>query len=217
MSFATTPLRSFLMLVALLASALQSYPQGTIQWTVNFDGWPPIEPWMSVNMTYYGEDYMSFAPIDPNGTFGRSGGAEALEGFPRNGSPYLYASFGESLAVTSGRGPFGLVSVDLAEYSALYPTPLNVPFIGYRADGSTVSTEFVTDGIIDGAGPLADFQTFYFDSQFVNLVRVEVPTYGWSLDNMVFSDAGPEPSTYALQLAGGALVWTLRRRRCGPK
>jgi hypothetical protein len=123
------------------------------------------------------------------------------------------AGLGYSLAVTSERGPFGLVSVDLAEFSTLYPTPLTVPFIGYRADGSMVSTEFVTDGIIDGAGPLADFQTFYFDSQFVNLVRVEVPTYGWSLDNMVFSDAVPEPSACALLLTGGVMVYALRRRR----
>jgi len=124
------------------------------------------------------------------------------------------AGLGDSLAITSSeREPFGLVSVDLAEFSDLYQTPLTVPFIGYRADGSTVSTEFVTDGIIDGAGPLADFQTFYFDSQFVNLVRVEVPTYGWSLDNMVFSDAVPEPSSFTLLLAGGAMLWTLRWRR----
>jgi hypothetical protein len=30
-------------------------------------------------------------------------------------------------------------------------------------------------------------QTFYFDSRFADLVRVEIPTYGWSLDDMVFS------------------------------
>jgi hypothetical protein len=50
-----------------------------------------------------------------------------------------------------------------------------------------VRTKFITEGIIDGTGPLADFQTFCFDSRFADLVRVEIPTYGWSLDDMVFS------------------------------
>jgi hypothetical protein len=217
MKLATTPLRSFLMLVALLASASQSHAQGTLQWTVTFDGGPYLLPSNEVAINYYSEQGMVFTPVG-TGQFGRSGGAPVNTAFPRNGTAYLFGSFTYSLAGSSLDGaPFALVSVDLAEFSTLYQTPLTVQFIGYRADGSTVATEFVTDGIIDGAGPLADFQTFYFDSQFVNLARVEVPTYGWSLDNMVFSDAVPEPSSFALLLVSGALVCTLRRRRCGPK
>jgi hypothetical protein len=75
-----------------------------------------------------------------------------------------------------------------------------------------VTTEFVTDGIIDGAGPLADFQTFYFDSQFVNLARVEIPTDTWSLDNMVFSYEIPETSSFTLLLAGGVTFFAPCRR-----
>jgi len=120
------------------------------------------------------------------------------------------APLGASLAVSAWSGQrFGLVSVDLAEFSLLYQSPLTVPFVGFRPDGSTVTMEFVTDGVIDGSGPLADFQTFYFDSRFADLVRVEVPTYGWSLDNMVFSQV-PEPATGALLFVGGLLLWALR-------
>jgi hypothetical protein len=162
-------------------------------------------------INYYAEQGMEFRPIG-NGQFGRSGGG-AADFFPRNGSAYLFGSFTDSLAATYVGGQrFGVVSVDLAEFSTLYQRPLTVQFVGYRPDGSTVSTAFVTDGVIDGAGPLADFQTFYFDSRFADVVRVEVPTFGWSLDNMVLSQI-PEPATSALLFVGALLLWALRFRR----
>jgi hypothetical protein len=40
------------------------------------------------------------------------------------------------------------------------------------------------DGVIDGTGPLADFQTFTFDAQFSGLSRVEVTPDLYSLDNL---------------------------------
>jgi len=105
---------------------------------------------------------------------------------------------------------FNLVSVDLAEYSTVVPDARTVPFVGYREDGSSVAAFFTTDGIIDGTGPLEDFQTFYFGPEFSNLTRVEVPTYGWSMDNLVI--AIPEPSTGLLAVAGGLIMYFLRRR-----
>ena len=98
---------------------------------------------------------------------------------------------------------FDLVSVDLAEYSTVVPAAVTVPFIGYRPDGNTVVGSFTTDGIMDGNGPLADFQTFYFDSRFRGLTRVEIPAYGWSLDNLFVSV--PEPSAGGLLFLGAAL------------
>lgn len=196
---------------SLLFTLLRSEAQGTLQWNVTFDGSPPIAGSSEVAISYYSEQGMEFRPIG-NGQFGRSGGA-ASDFFPRNGSAYLVAAFGYSLAATSLDGQrFGVVSVDLAEFSTLYQTPLTVEFVGYRPDGSTVSTAFVTDGVIDGAGPLADFQTFYFDSQFADVVRVELPTFGWSLDNMVFSQI-PEPALSALLIVGALLFWVPRFRR----
>ena len=104
---------------------------------------------------------------------------------------------------------FNLLSVDLAEYSTVFSgVPQTVQFIGYRLDGSIVTTDFTTDGIIDGIGPLDDFQTFTFGAEFTGLTRVEVPGYGWSLDNLVVSV--PEPGTVELGLLGSAL-FTLRR------
>ena len=188
----------------LLLSFCQSHAQGTFQWTVSFDGAPILQPTDSPAITNYYEEGMTFRPIGQNDRLGRSGGGE--QGFAYNGSAYIYAAFGDSLAVSSLSGaPFGLVSVDLAEFSILYQSPLTVQFVGYRPDGSIATTEFVTDGIIDSTGPLADFQTFYFDSRFADLVRVEVPTYRWSLDNMVFSTI-PEPSTFVLMIFGATLA-----------
>ncbi|MCO5053951.1 MAG: hypothetical protein M9920_16865 [Verrucomicrobiae bacterium] len=109
---------------------------------------------------------------------------------------------------------FNLVAVDLAEYSTVVPDAVTVPFYGYRADGSVVFTSFTTDGIIDGTGPLADFQTFYFGAEFSNLLRVEIPTQNWTLDNLVISI--PEPSSLALVLCAGALWLAARGIRPKP-
>ena len=108
---------------------------------------------------------------------------------------------------------FNLVSVDLAEYSTVVPDAVTVHFVGYRHDGSIVTTDFMTDGVIDGTGPLADFETFYFDKEWTDLTRVEIPTFGWSLDNLVVSV--PEPTSAVLLLAGALLLW--RRSRPTPK
>lgn len=101
---------------------------------------------------------------------------------------------------------FDLVTVDLAEYSTGFPTPFTLLLVGYRVDGSTVNGSFTTDGIIDGTGPLADFQTFTFGPEFSNLLRVEIPTYGWSLDNLHLNRQIPEPNAAALVLFGASLV-----------
>ena len=101
--------------------------------------------------------------------------------------------------------------MDLAEYSTVVPDAVTVQFIGYRVDGSTVTANLTTDGIIDGTGPIADFQTFNFGPEFSNLTRVEIPTDGWSLDNLVVSI--PEPGTWALLVAGGLLFGALKFRK----
>ncbi|HPY30024.1 MAG TPA: PEP-CTERM sorting domain-containing protein [Verrucomicrobiota bacterium] len=99
-------------------------------------------------------------------------------------------------------GLFGLYSVDLAGYSGIL-LDFTVHFIGYRPDGSTVSALFSGSGL--------NFQTFYFGPEFSGLARGEIPTIGWSLDNLVV--AVPEPGAWALLSVGGLLLWTLRRHR----
>ncbi len=149
--------------------------------------------------------------IGPGNGFVRRGSSPSVE-WPDNGTTYIQASGGDSLTFSFlEEFVFDLLSVDLAEYSTVVPDAVTVQFVGYRWDGGTVSTSFTTDGIIDGTGPLADFETFQFGSEWSGLTRVEIPTFGWSLDNLVV--AVPEPSAGALLLAGGVWFWTLRRHR----
>jgi len=155
---------------------------------------------------------MSFTPIDPDAPFsgfGRVGSGNPLR--PDNGSAYLRAALGKTLKFGFVDGSlFDLVSVDLAEYSTVVPNAVTVRFVGYRSDGSTVIRNLTTDGIMDGTGPLADFETFNFGPEFSGLNRVEIPTFGWSLDNLVVYV--PEPGSVTLLLAGGLLIGALKLR-----
>ena len=54
-----------------------------------------------------------------------------------------------------------------------------------------------------------DFETFHFGPEFSNLTRVEIPTFGWSLDNLVVV---PEPETWGLILLGAFVATILSRR-----
>jgi hypothetical protein len=154
---------------------------------------------------------MSFTPIDPNAPwagFARNGGG--IDFYPENGTAYLQADIASTLKFSFINGDvFNLESVDLAEYSTVVPDAVTVHFVGYRHDGTIVTTDLTTDGIIDGTGPLADFQTFTFDSRFTGLDRVEIPTFGWSLDNLFVSV--PEPSAFGLFALGALFLgWRLR-------
>jgi hypothetical protein len=184
--------------------------QGTLQ--ITFDGPPVQPPGTAYTVTNYYESGMSFRPLAGSYGFGRVG-ASPVSFQPDNGSAYLQATLApaETLRFSfTNNSVFNLNSVDLAEYSTVVPNAVTVHFVGYRHDGSIVTTDFTTDGIIDGTGPLADFQTFYFGKQFTDLDRVEIPTYGWSLDNLVVSI--PEPATGALLLVGGLVFGALKSR-----
>jgi hypothetical protein len=181
--------------------------QGTLQ--ITFDGPPVIAPGTAVELTSYSESGMSFSPLSGSSGFSRWGAASDPRD-PDNGTAFLRAALGESIMFSMANGSvFGLSSVDLAEYSTVLPSAVTVQFIGYHADGSTVASSFATDGVIDGTGPLADFQTFLFDSKdWSGLTRVEIPSSLWSLDNLVV--AVPEPSMGALLLV--ALTLTALKR-----
>jgi hypothetical protein len=202
-------------LLFLASMATSALGQGTLTW-ITFDGPPPQPLGTAIVLQQYFEAGMSFTPIDPNAPW--SGfvrrGVPTNPGWPDNGTTYLQADLTSTLKFSFSDGSFfNLVSVDLAEYSTLFQSPLTVHFVGYRHDGSIVTTDFTTDGIIDGTGPLADFQTFTFDSRFTGLDRVEIPIFGWSLDNLYV--VVPEPSCLALFGLGGLffVVHLLRRRR----
>jgi hypothetical protein len=203
-----------LIILSVCCLAAHSMAQGTFEpILITFEG-PPVQPpgTGKIVQVYY-ESGMSFTPIDPNAAwpgFGRIGSSPAMP-LPDNGTAYVQADLTATLKFSFTNGwLYSLLGVDLAEYSTVVPNAATVHFVGYRFDGSILSTDLTTDGIIDGTGPLPDFQTFNFDSRFADLVRVEVPRYGWSLDNLVFRNV-PEPSAGALLLAGGLFLWAFRR------
>ena len=143
----------------------QCFGQGIV--VVTFEGPPVIPPSSGASVTNYYESGVLFSPLPGSHGFGRlnidSGSAYPGSLFPCDGSAYLDTLLGDSLAFSfTNSSLFGLVSVDLAEYSTVFSNePVTIPFIGYHPDGSTIITNFTTDGIIDGTGPLTDFQTFY--------------------------------------------------------
>jgi len=94
--------------------------------------------------------------------------------------------------------------VDLAEYSDIVPDPVTVHFVGYRPDGTVLTDDITTAGIFNGIAPV--FTNFSFDPAFSGLVRVEIPTIAWSLDNLTLRRSVPEPGTGALLLVGAVLV-----------
>jgi hypothetical protein len=184
----------------------QCLGQGTVH--ITFDGYPFQPPSTGAFVQQYFESGMWFRPlgiVGPGNGFIRNGGGRVNS--PENGTAYLQGSLGDSLVFSFlDDSVFNLVSVDLAEYSTVVPDAVTVPFVGYRHDGSMVITSFTTDGIIDGTGPLADFQTFHLGPEFTGLTRVEIPTYGWSLDNLYVSITIPEPGAGGLLLLGAALA-----------
>lgn len=187
----------------LFCSTIQCQSQGTIETRIAFDS-PPLAPGTSVFIQQYFESDMWFRPlgvVEPGNGFGRHGGAVATS--PENGTTYLKAALGDSLMFSfTSTMTFDLVSVDLAEYSTIAPFANVVRVVGYRHDGTVVFRDIALDGVIDGTGPLEDFETVTFDKNFSDLDRVEIPTYGWSLDNLVVFV--PEPGVFPL-LALGAL------------
>ena len=147
----------------------------------------------------------------PNGFGHCDSGSETR---PENGTAYLDFAIGppQTLMIQSiDSTPFQLLSIDLAEYSILFDRPKDITFIGHKSDGATVTQDFTLDGIIDGTGLLADFETFTFGNEFKDLSYVEVPTLAYSLDN-VFLSPIPEPCTLLL-LSIGTIAVRIRHHR----
>lgn len=104
--------------------------------------------------------------------------------------------------------PFSLGSIDLSEYSTLFANqPASVSFTGYLFGGGTVSTTFITDGVIDSIGGVDDFETFRFGTEFSNLLYLETNSFGYALDNLELNVVSLPSSLSLLALCVGALVW----------
>lgn len=198
---------------ALLATSFFSYQclgQGSLQ-TLHITFEEPPLPLTTVLVQEYVEAGIVFSPVGVVGFRRIGNGTNSRR--PANGTAYVQADLESALMLRAIDGrAFNLLSLDLAEYSVTDRFPGSIHLMGYRLDGSIVTADLNTDGIIDGAGPLADFQTFYLDSQFSDLIRVEIPTASWTLDNVVV--AIPEPRIDSVLALSGVLfcAQSLRNR-----
>ena len=203
----------FTAIVVTFAAYCNVQAQGTLT-RITFDGPPAFLS--GENVRQYQESGVLLTAMTNQS--GYSGFSRVLSGAwphqPYNGTAYIQSWPFGPIIVTLGDGLlFGLFSVDLAERDRITPNSLTVEFIGYLADGSTVTTSFATDGII-GVPGTPDFQTFYFGPEFHSgLTRVAIPPTGASLDNLfVFV---PEPGTWALLLLAGGIAGLRLLRRKG--
>ena len=184
---------------------------------VTFDAAPTAyPPGGSACIQEYEEAGVSFRPMLSSGRFVRVWPTFSLSSDPFDGTVFVRTGReDESLSFGFSDGSaFSLESVDLAEYRMRFG-PATVSFVGYRRDGTTVSTTFTTDGIATGA--MGDFETFHFDPRFSDLVQVDVPGRYWSLDNVVLATAVPEPTSRTLLMGGGFALWFLVRTRRGKR
>lgn len=133
---------------------------------------------------------------EQNMVIGSSGGVSIQgaynTGYPNNGTLYVRTLAADFTVRHREALPFTILALDLSEYSTVYAYPQTVVFTGHKVDGSTVTQSFRTDGIIDGTGPLDDFQTFTFNSSFINLTKVVANTSLFMADNLAVIVEGQE-------------------------
>jgi hypothetical protein len=143
------------------------------------------------------------------------------DAFASNGTQFMgIDAFGGPTTTISpvGGGPFAFNSIDIGEWSFGGGTlwARHVVVTGNLFGGGTLSRTLDLNGIFDGPGGVADFQTFAFDASWTNLSSVVLQGTGgdpgnyFGIDNVVVN-AVPEPGT--LTLIGFGSAYLIRRRR----
>jgi len=141
------------------------------------DGVAPIDDWFEQGMYFTG----------PKGFTQYDSGRDRC---PDNGTAYLHFTLGPAQTLTFkfiDSTPFALTSVDLAEYSTLFAEPKTITLVCHKTNGTVETANFTVDGLIDGPGGILDFETFAFGPEFTEISYVEVPTTGYSMDNVVLA------------------------------
>ena len=135
---------------------------------------------------YYDEDGFMTKPLGPILTQAPYGMAIYGPGtYPQNGTAHIKLLSGNSYEVFGMKGEiFAALSIDLAEYSTVFPVPKTIGFIGTKADGSLVRTSFRTDGKIGPSAPGGGFETFLFPASFQDLVNLRAANDLFALDNL---------------------------------
>jgi len=168
---------------------------------VSFD--PPLEPggapfiheWIENDLYFTGPQ--GFAQID-----------SGKDRSPDNGSAYLRFANNRTLDFRFiDSTPFKLISIDLAEYSTLFIEPRTVTIVGHKTNGATVRRNVILDGIMDGPGPLVEFETFTFEEEFSNLSHVEIPSTRYTMDNVVVAPGTGAATLIGLEVTGPEQVF----------
>lgn len=142
--------------------------------------------------------------------------------FPSNGTQYIGLDTTEIVMKKIDGGAFSISRFDAAE-GFMHGGILDFIARKLRIDGSIVGGGTVTsivdfDGINDGTGPLADFETFTLPITFTNLSSITfrsltasgVPgNVVFSVDNIAVT-AVPEPTTSILMMAGLGMLFARR-------
>jgi hypothetical protein len=109
--------------------------------------------------------------------------------------------------------PFDLSKIDVAE-PTLSTGPINLIIFAAFREGGGELFEFVTDGVVDGVGGQADFETVVLPDRFRDLESVIIvsafPYLGVAIDNIIVV---PEPRALTALGSGIAMLALLYRRR----
>jgi len=100
--------------------------------------------------------------------------------FPQDGRSYLRCD-GNAVEIRQVCGEvFELHALVLSEFTAT-SAPVTISIVGYRANGSSISTNVTTDPNRARTSQWLDFQCFNFDGAFTNLSRIEILPGAWCM------------------------------------